>query len=1201
MLRRILMPLSLLCCLLISPSLVGQNNSFQTTKGEIPITANAKQLNSIDQIDESEIFNQRFYRFIQFNKLPSAEEHKIISAKDIKLTEYVSNNVYLASIPVNFDFNSWESLNIRALIPVSKTLKVGNRIENEDYPDWALSGDAVLVSLRYYNDISPVRIKQKLAALQIEVTESVDHGQIVIVKVSKNKISKLAQEAFVRYVTIIAEPGTPESDDGRHLHTANAIDGDFYGARNYDGTGVTMAINDDGFVGPHIDFKGRANQTDVAGDFTGTHGDMTTGIAVGAGNLDPQVRGMATGSRVFVRQYRASMAGTLPLHQDSSVLVFSSSYSNGCNGGYTNTTFLVDKEIYDNPNLMQVFSAGNSNNQNCGYGAGTQWGNVTGGHKIGKNVIATANLNNNDIISNSSSRGPASDGRIKPDISAHGVDHLSTDPDNTYAPGGGTSAACPGIAGVFTQLNHAYKEMNAGAIAPSALLKLALLVTASDLGNDGPDFIFGWGKVNALRSVNLLEQNRYFLDTISQAGTKTHTITVPVGVKRARIMVYWADKEGSTSSNFALVNNLDCQVTDPSNVVHLPWILDHAANATTLGLPATRGVDSINNMEQIAIDNPAAGNYTLDISGISIPFGTHQYYVAYEFLTDEITIIHPQGGEGIIPGQPTRVHWDAYGNPGPFTIEFTVDDGASWSMIGTSSSNKDRFRNWFVPNITTGKARVRVTRGTEVAESQENFSIMDRPDNLEVTGVCYAANTFRVSWDSVVGATDYDVFLLGPKFMDSIGSTSAVNFDIPVTDLFEEHWFSVRATGPNGLRSLRQIAVKFEGLGSSCFVDCTSPDDAGVRSMESPQSRISSCGGVTSGPVTITLENLGNITQTSIPVFYQLDNGTIVSETFSGSLAPGGTASYTFTAPFAFPAQGRYVLKTWTGLTADNTSCNDTIAQAIVMQPTLSTLPFVEDIEGAVFPPEQTYIENPDSDMTWEEVANVRGASNSFTEAIVMNNFDYNAAGQEDYFYTIPIDLSNSTEPKLTFDVSYREYSTANSDDLRIDISTDCGVSYTQVYFKAGNDLATTVGGTNRWIPTRASDWRLEAVDLDSFASGEVILRFVNICGYGNNLYIDNININEGVVSLKENQNSLDWTMHPNPVKDNLIISFKEGLSETTKLTLISPDGKLVMTDQIKAHEKTKIISLGDLAAGMYLIRLQSAGEVSVREVMVID
>ncbi|MDA7837047.1 S8 family serine peptidase, partial [Salibacteraceae bacterium] len=62
----------------------------------------------------------------------------------------------------------------------------------------------------------------------------------------------------------------------------------------------------------------------------------------------------------------------------------------------------------------------NSGTSNCGYGAGNVWGNITGGHKVGKNVIAVANLTSYDVVATSSSRGPAHDGRIKPDVSAKG-------------------------------------------------------------------------------------------------------------------------------------------------------------------------------------------------------------------------------------------------------------------------------------------------------------------------------------------------------------------------------------------------------------------------------------------------------------------------------------------------------------------------------------------------------------------------------------------------------------------------------------------------------------------------------------------------------------------------------------------------------------------------------------------------------------
>ena len=69
--------------------------------------------------------------------------------------------------------------------------------------------------------------------------------------------------------------------------------------------------------------------------------------------------------------------------------------------------------------------------------------------KQAKNVIATANLNYNGTLVSSSSRGPASDGRIKPDIAAHGNGQISTDPNNIYNAGSGTSAAAPGISGVL--------------------------------------------------------------------------------------------------------------------------------------------------------------------------------------------------------------------------------------------------------------------------------------------------------------------------------------------------------------------------------------------------------------------------------------------------------------------------------------------------------------------------------------------------------------------------------------------------------------------------------------------------------------------------------------------------------------------------------------------------------------------------------
>ena len=95
--------------------------------------------------------------------------------------------------------------------------------------------------------------------------------------------------------------------------------------------------------------------------------------------------------------------------------------------------------------------------------------------------------------------------------------------------------------GVMAQLHHAYQSMNSGTVAPSALLKAAMLNTANDLGNDGPDFIYGW--VNcAYKAAKLLEENRFLSATVAPERN-THTINIPTGVQRAKIMIYWADQK----------------------------------------------------------------------------------------------------------------------------------------------------------------------------------------------------------------------------------------------------------------------------------------------------------------------------------------------------------------------------------------------------------------------------------------------------------------------------------------------------------------------------------------------------------------------------------------------------------------------------------------------------------------------------------
>nr|NQU94071.1 S8 family serine peptidase [Bacteroidota bacterium] len=550
----------------------------------------------------------------------------------------------------------------RSIIDVDFSYKLSPMLYEESYPDYALRADNMIELLvNYYPNVSAGSSLERLGALGYEVIHSDDFGHYTHILAPVRDIKKIAGEPFVMYLEPIYPVPEPENYTGRTLHHSNTIANDYNMGRHYDGTDVHVMLQDDGIIGPHIDYEGR-----IGGQFlssnSGDHGDHCAGIIMAAGNLDPKVRGNAFGSTLYVYSaYDYPGFSSIPSTYNSyDIRITSTSYSNGCNAGYTTLARQLDQQSRMFFSLMHVFSAGNDGNSNCGYGAGPGWGNITGGHKAGKNVIAVANLDYTDNLSSSSSRGPAHDGRIKPDVAAKGSDVYSTTNPNSYVYKSGTSMSCPGTAGTLAQLYQAYRDIM-GAEPAGGLMKALLCNTAEDLGNPGPDFKFGWGRINALRAVQVLEEDRFDSSFIAQGGINTHVFEVPENTAQMRVMVYWTDFEASVNTNWALVNNLDITVTDPGSETWNPWVLNHYPHADSLDMDAKRGTDDRNNVEQVTLEYPEAGSYTLTVDGVSIPQGPQTYYIVYEFIPEEIILTYPYGGESLAPGEEETIRWDAFG------------------------------------------------------------------------------------------------------------------------------------------------------------------------------------------------------------------------------------------------------------------------------------------------------------------------------------------------------------------------------------------------------------------------------------------------------------------------------------------------------------------------------------------------------------
>lgn len=1083
-----------------------------TNSGTLFFEENAHRLSQLDRLPMRDVVDGKGYVLIQFSQLPDDATLLALQNKGIQLLEYLPHNTYVAAVPQTFDPASLPSMEVRSVSDIPVELKMTPDLRLRAIPGFALAGNRVESILKFPKNISIDRAVHLCRESGITVLRHNKYNNFIRVQIPLSRLDEIAALPFVAFVDMVPPPDVPDDKGGRSLHRSNMIDNEFPSGRHYDGSGVNVLVRDDGVVGPHIDFQGRIDNSYVDPQL-GTHGDGVAGVMAGAGNIDPNLKGMAAGAFVYVVNYQSDFLDeTMDLFFDHNVIVTNSSYSNGCNAGYTAITETVDQQLYNNPTLMHVFSAGNSNNNDCDYGAGNQWGNITGGHKMAKNCIATANLYADATLVGSSSRGPAHDGRLKPDIAAHGQGQLSTTEENLYQVFGGTSAAAPCIAGVMAQLHQAYRGINNGQTAEAALLKAVLLNTVNDLGNTGPDFKFGWGQVNAYRAALTLEDKRHLKTTVAPNQNTTQLLSIPPGVKEARIMLYWMDPDATPMATKALINDLDLKVIGPDGTEYFPWVLDPTPNESSLDAPATKGVDTLNNVEQVSILNPAAGDYTLLVNGKQLPFGTHPFFLTWEFRNSDITLTYPAGGESFEPGDTIRIHWDAHGDNGFFLLWLSADDGATYAPINSIEGDQ-RLAEWIIPGtVITATAKLKVTRiGSNQSENSVAFAIAPQPKNLQVTQAC--PDFIRYEWDPVdLGAAStqvsYEVLVLGGKYMEPLDTVSDTFYELPTTnqDPGLGYWLTVRTLGDNGLRSERAIAM----LHDDGLLNCTQQIDLALTNIEAPAlTTLFGCGSAQT-KVSIEVTNEGLTAKSGFSVAFQLDAQAPVIELVPGSLAPGESLVHEFSTPLVIMSSGAHTLSLGIIVPDDQALFNNSeelLMEAIIYQGPGEPVEYNEHFEGQDFPPPYYLITNPDDFYTWERRV-ITGPTGDTSQVLFVNNRLYNAAGEEDYIQVVPIDLSVGTKPQLSFDLAYT-YRSNLFDRLIVELSTDCGQTYEVIFDKSGPDLATVPAQNGFFAPSAPSHWRKEKLDISDYIGNTILLRFTNVTGRGNSLYLDNINVKE--------------------------------------------------------------------------------------------
>lgn len=1040
-------------------------------------TALAKSLES------SPKWQGKHYFMLQFAQLPVQSSIDRLKNAGLTLLGFIPPHSYLASVAEGFSPIHLTNEGAHSISSLPPNAKIDPALFNPEYSgQLQRKGEKVKINIMFFRGISfDAELRLSLGSwLEIIPNPTGDH--LLCGWIRPEQLLLLAAHPAIQFIEPAAAEGQPEDREGRSLHRSHAIDNQQLGGYRYDGSGIVVGIADDGAIGPHIDFTGRLTQ--YTNDYTAgnTHGDMVSGIALGAANLDPTKKGMAPGA--YLHMYSINnyphVTPAVSNYNTLGTTITSTSYSEVNGGLYNGNASTIDGQIHNNEMLIHVFSAGNAGTSDHGYGAGTGWGNITGGYKAGKNVVACGNLRNTDVLELSSSRGPARDGRIKPDICSNGYNQLSTAPNNTYQTGGGTSAASPGVAGIFAQLSHAYRSLNNNSVPPTALLKACLLNTAEDLGNTGPDFSYGWGRVNALKALKTMETNRYVTGLISQNDSASVNISIPASASRLRVMVYWADEAGAPNANRALVNNLDMRLIAPSGANLLPLVLNPTPTATALNSLAVPGVDTLNNAEQVSVAIPEAGTYTVRILGTAVPMGPQRYWVVWEWHENSIQITYPIGGEGFVPGETELIRWDATGVSGTFNVQYTLNDGQTWTNIATNLANNVRHVSWALPTTLTPtqQAKIRVTAGNISAQSEQPFQIVRLVTGLAIAYVCPTET--GLSWSAVSGASQYIVYRLGQRYMDSIGTTASTSFTVSGTVPAQADWFAVAPVLPGGGVGRRCIAIPKP---VNSLLNCQAPPVANFNA-----SSLTPC---LSDTVNITDQTLNAVLswQWSItPSTFQFVRGTTAASQNPSIL---------------FTALGSYNIR----LIVSNNLGGDTLLRTDYINVGGGQTPPIQENFATSNLPTGWSLGNPDNSITWQfRTGDGPGGTNS--GMAWLNFYSYNAPGQEDDLTTPIYDLSSvAGNVWLYFDVAYARYSTLLFDGLRVDVSTNCGQSYQPTgYFRQNLDLATAgTFSSGAFTPSTPAQWRRDSVDLSAYAGSRIRLKFVGICGYGNNLYLTNI------------------------------------------------------------------------------------------------
>lgn len=479
----------------------------------------------------------------------------------------------------------------------------------------------------------------RLPGAQAHWAQPIGGNLCVAATMRKEDLAGLATLSSVQFVEDAPEL-TVRNDTDRWIVQSNVVDSTPLYAHGLHGEGQILGLMDTRLDRNHCSFIDTSNpigplhrkivayNSSSGASFHGTH---VAGTAVGDHNDFSARRGVAYMGRVAFNTIpsfnETDMENRLNIHHDQGARIHTNSWGDDGTTQYNSLCRGIDSFSYEHEDDLLLFAVTNLSNLKNPENA--------------KNLLAVGASQDDPSQGNhcSGGNGPTNDQRRKPEIYAPGCGTNSAAAGSSceVAQSSGTSMACPAVAGVGMLVRQYFVDgfYPSGAaraedsFTPSgALIKGVLLNSAVDMtGIPGyPSTLEGWGRVLADDALYFEGDTRrlFVADVRNAEGLSTdevveYPLSVASGEERLKITLAWTEPAATAGTSFASVNDLDLEVVAPGDVMYKGNVFGEGRSVEG------GGRDDRNNVEQMHLDAPSAGEYTIRVRATAVNQGTQGF------------------------------------------------------------------------------------------------------------------------------------------------------------------------------------------------------------------------------------------------------------------------------------------------------------------------------------------------------------------------------------------------------------------------------------------------------------------------------------------------------------------------------------------------------------------------------------------------